>query len=224
MTEALKVGEKLPSEAELDKIYNVSRTPVKQALNQLENDGYIYRLQGKGSFVANRRPAEIWTRMTGFRSNYLDKWEKISSKTIEISQRKGCFTHLFNIDDNEKITYLKRVRYFDDKPILYLEHYVNPFIPNDIFENNHSFISLGQLLKEKLNIEMVRAEEEIEPINATTTIANILHIPEGTPLLKVTRISYDQKNLPIDVNPYIVNTKEWKYKINFRQEDVHEDF
>lgn len=213
------MGEQLPSETELDRIYNASRTPVRQALKQLENDGYIYRLQGKGSFVANRRPAEMWTRMTGFRSNYIDKWEEISSRTIGIDQTHGCYSHLFNIDKNQKVVHLKRVRYFGDTPILYLEHYINPIIPDEIFSENLSFISLNELIEDKLGIEIVRAEEEIEPITVKPDIAEILSVRLDKPLLKVTRISYDKNNLPIDVNPYIVNTNEWKYKVDFERDD-----
>lgn len=47
----LKIGDKLPTEAEISKKYNVSRITSKRALTELENANLIYRVQGKGSFV-----------------------------------------------------------------------------------------------------------------------------------------------------------------------------
>lgn len=53
----LKIGEQLPTEAEISKEYNVSRITSKRALTELENANLIYRIQGKGSFVNSVLPA-----------------------------------------------------------------------------------------------------------------------------------------------------------------------
>ncbi|WP_331836741.1 GntR family transcriptional regulator [Erysipelothrix piscisicarius] len=52
MNGTLSVHSQLPTELELSTTYGVSRITSKRALNELEQDGLIYRVQGKGSFVA----------------------------------------------------------------------------------------------------------------------------------------------------------------------------
>jgi len=47
-----RVGDPLPSEGELCRMFDVSRIVVRQALEVLEDDGEVVRLQGKGTFVA----------------------------------------------------------------------------------------------------------------------------------------------------------------------------
>ena len=43
----------IPSEAELSAKYSVSRNTVRQAMKELENEGYLYRARGKGTFIRN---------------------------------------------------------------------------------------------------------------------------------------------------------------------------
>jgi GntR family transcriptional regulator len=53
LSNALKEHERLPSEAEMCKAYNVSRGTLRQALAELIREGLVYRVRGKGSFVAD---------------------------------------------------------------------------------------------------------------------------------------------------------------------------
>lgn len=48
------VDEKIPTEAELARIFNTSRTTVVKALDKLNAEGFIYRIQGSGSFIKNK--------------------------------------------------------------------------------------------------------------------------------------------------------------------------
>lgn len=48
----LAEGDRIPSELELARKYNVSRNPTRQALRDLEIEGYLVRMPGRGSFVA----------------------------------------------------------------------------------------------------------------------------------------------------------------------------
>ena len=50
-----KANDKMPTERELSIRYNVSRVTVRDTLNRLAQAGYIYRIQGKGTFVSVRK-------------------------------------------------------------------------------------------------------------------------------------------------------------------------
>ncbi|MFM1654797.1 GntR family transcriptional regulator [Brevibacillus sp. B_LB10_24] len=213
------VGSLLPSEMELEKMFKVSRTPVRQALKQLENDGYIYRVQGKGSFVANRKPKESWTLMSGFRNQYMTEWEKISARTIE--QKKvvnPLFSSRLGVGEHEELIYLSRIRYLNGKPIIYMEHYIRPIVPLEVFEENDTFSSVQQLLKEKANIDYTEVEDEIEAVIADPYIAGALQLPSTSALLKGTRISYMENKTPIEVNVFYINTDTWKYFAYYKYE------
>lgn len=50
----IKPDERIMSENEIIKQYEVSRQPVIQAMKELEKEGWIYRIQGKGTFCSPR--------------------------------------------------------------------------------------------------------------------------------------------------------------------------
>ncbi|RYL92762.1 GntR family transcriptional regulator [Sporolactobacillus sp. THM7-4] len=213
-----KSGDALPSESELEKLFETSRTPVRQALKQLETDGLIYRLQGKGSYVANQKPRGQWTTMTGFSDIYQTEWERIHARLIEARRIESpYYARLLNIRDDVEINHLKRVRFLNGKPVIYLEHYLIPKLPLEIFKKDPSFMSVDQLLKDEANIEFFSIKEEIEAIPANKQIAKCLKITPGEPVIKSTRVSSDDMGVAIDVTVNFFSSKNWKYKIEFHK-------
>ena len=65
-TGLLKAGDKLPSEAQLQKEYGMSRVTVRNAMEELAAEGYIIKVQGKGSFVANSDMLRLPIGVTSF--------------------------------------------------------------------------------------------------------------------------------------------------------------
>ena len=60
-----KANDKMPTERELSIRYNVSRVTVRDTLNRLAQAGYIYRIQGKGTFVSVRKIEKKLTILSG---------------------------------------------------------------------------------------------------------------------------------------------------------------
>lgn len=211
------IGSMLPSEAELERLFSVSRTPVRQALKQLENDRYIYRQQGRGSFVSNYKPKEKWINMTGFKREYNDDWERITAKTLEVRTiQSPAYAKALKLSEDVELIFLKRLRYLDTKPIFYMEHIVSPIVPIELFMEDSSFSSIQQILSEKANIELMVAEDTIEAVNAEEHIAKLLEIPHFTAVLKGNRISFSTENEPINLDVFYTNTNKWKYFSSYR--------
>ena len=61
MNQTYQEGDQLPTELELADMYQVSRITSKRALVELENDGFIYRLRGKGSFVSTQEEKPVFS-------------------------------------------------------------------------------------------------------------------------------------------------------------------
>ncbi|MDO5518112.1 MAG: GntR family transcriptional regulator, partial [Clostridium sp.] len=108
LIEANKVsaGDQLPSENEIASIFNVSRHTVRQALNYLVQEGWIYKERGKGSFYSNKRNNQTKKNVaviTTYISDYI--FPRIISGIEEELSRKGYNLLLFSSNndiENEK--------------------------------------------------------------------------------------------------------------------------
>jgi len=90
-TEELKEGEGLPPERDLAKIFEVSRETIRQALKKLEEENYIYRIHGNGTFVSNKI---IQQDLTNFYSFYEE-----TVKTGKIPSSKVLGYDIINADE-----------------------------------------------------------------------------------------------------------------------------
>lgn len=94
------------------------------------------------------------------------------------------FAKLLKLEEDTEIIYLKRIRYLNNQPMFFLEHYIRPVISSEVYQENTAISSVQQLLKEQSNIDIVEVEDEIEAVIATPYIAGALQIPDTTAVLK----------------------------------------
>ena len=80
-----KVGDKLPTEREMCEMFHVSRITVRQALAELQNDGWVQRTQGRGTFVQNREKKKE------------KKFESLLNSNYSFSTAVGLFNNVVNV-------------------------------------------------------------------------------------------------------------------------------
>ena len=200
--EKLKGGDALPTELEFCENCNVSRPTIRQALSELVTEGYLYRLKGKGTFVAQPKiEARFLNKLQSFSQEMIQKELTPSTRVMSfrIIEGNGQINKKLNLDPHEKLLYLERLRYTNGEPIIYLETYIpyrlfSEFLTRDL-ENN----SLYTLMEELNNLRVDRVQREIEAVNATTNVAKLLEISKGKAVCLVTTVAYANKEESIPV-------------------------
>ena len=99
-----KANDKMPTERELSIRYNVSRVTVRDTLNRLAQAGYIYRIQGKGTFVSVRKIEKKLTKLYTLRKRFEEKGVVHEVKTLQfevISPSDDIREKLEIIESNE---------------------------------------------------------------------------------------------------------------------------
>ncbi|WP_308892236.1 GntR family transcriptional regulator [Candidatus Desulfosporosinus nitrosoreducens] len=128
--------DRLPSENEIAGKYKVPRITARKAYERLEELGYIYKKQGKGSYVKDRsRHIElVLSGDVSFSRKMLEKGYNFQSNTIfckEIGYNKKIYTCLEN-KEGDRVFKIGRLRYIDQQPIALHISYVAKSVFADI--------------------------------------------------------------------------------------------
>lgn len=131
-----KAHAKLPSENEMADQYRVPRITARKAYERLEELGYIYKKQGKGSYVKDRsKQVElVLSGNVSFSQKMLENGYNYHSKTIfcrEINYYKKIYDYL-ETDEGDRIFKVGRLRYIDQQPIALHISYVAKSVFRDI--------------------------------------------------------------------------------------------
>jgi DNA-binding GntR family transcriptional regulator len=192
-----KPGESLPSETELGEAYNLARFTVRQALDELVKEGYIYKHKGKGSIVAERsRKALGLFSVKGF-SEVVGEEGKVNTIFLKEPYKvKWGADFFYPLNANEKKSgaiCVERLRSVGEFPVM-LEFTYVPFshigqLSQGDFVNN----SLFETLHANFNIDIRKAEQELIATGATKEIAKVFNIKPGSPVLHVYRKYHTNK-------------------------------
>lgn len=217
-----KPGDFLPTEQQMEKIYGTSRAPIRQALGKLEVKGFISRKAGVGTIVCEKKIEGPWTSMFGFADHLMKYGNNTNCITLDVKEIPATqkVAKYLRIQEGEQIIHTKRIRYFNNKPIFYLKHY----LPNGTvkaIKDHGNFETMRTILTDTLHLDLSHVSEELSTIKATSKIAKQLMIEENEPVMKIKRISYTAEYLPIEFLEYYVNTEEWKFRVSFSKEKTN---
>ena len=200
-TGALASDEKLPSENELSKKFDVSRVTVRRALQTLENEQLIYRCQGLGSFVTDQRTHQSFSILNDFTEELEGSGLEASSKLIsfeqvDISDQKNLLSYL-DIENKKIAVQIERVRLGDGEPIAYDITWMPIFYGQLIEGYDLEETTIFTILEEEFDIPIEKGCYRIEASMADEKLAKHLNIDPQTPLLLMNRISYTIGEKPV---------------------------
>ena len=186
-----KPNERMPSEAELCRRYNLSRITVRDTLGALEREGYIYRKQGKGTFVAVRPIEQKLTKLYTLREGIAAKGMVPLNKILSfksISPDKKVQTALA-LSDSDKVYELIRCCYASDIPYALETSYIPVSLYPDMTEDMIAENGLYKTMQ-SFNIIPERATETLTATRMTSEEALLLDSSVGDLAICDERITY----------------------------------
>lgn len=205
----------VPSESELQEEFGVSRITVRRSLQDLEVDGYIKKVQGKGAYVLPHIPYSDLSAVKSFSEEAHSEGENPSSIIIEFSTVKGTPHVLENLSANEgdDIYYLKRLRLKNNRIIGLNETYISKARVGEIMDGDlDEFTSIYDLYETR-GIEIGSGLEVIKAELAGESIAQQLYMADSDPVFKRERVTYDSDGEPIEFSINTYKASEYKYVI-----------
>lgn len=190
----------LPTEIELSNMFSISRPTVRQAINELVNEGYLSRLKGKGTFVTKPKINQEFVHIIeNFNEGMLRKGIKPKTNVLELKliAADDELSQALDIEPADKVIELSRLRYANDEPIVLVSTYIPYALCPEIMEINLKEQSIYKTF-EKNNLFIKRVRRFFEAQKATETDAQLLEIPEGDPILYFETKAYLQSGTVIE--------------------------
>ena len=191
-------GALIPNEEELCATFGVSRITVRRAVADLERYGLLEKRQGRGTFVRSDVPSPRPAATLGF----LESLDKTARETevqvlrVEVAQAPRNVALQLQLDDGEPAVHASRLRKSGQTVLMVTEAWVPQHLGKKITEAALKKQALYQILMSQ-GVKFRRVVQEISAASADPYFAPLLGVEVGAPLLKLTRLLYDQKRHPV---------------------------
>lgn len=210
-----KPGEVIPSEFELAARFSVSQGTVRKAIDELAAENLLIRRQGKGTFVATHNEAKVRFRFLRLTPDN-GQPSVTSSQLIECRRVKapGDVARLLDLSAADSAVNVRRLLSFDDEPTILDDIW----LPGAVFKGltteslNRYRGPLYAFFESEYGVSMVRAEEKIKAVAATSAQADLLKVEPDTPLLQVERVSFTYGDRPMELRRGLYRTNRFHYR------------
>lgn len=195
-----KPGDLLPAESELLEQYQVSRATVRQALDILVSKGQITRQRGRGSFVNEPTIEQTLTRIISFTEDMRQRGMVPGTHILDkgLIPASEDIAERLNMAPGEELAHLRRLRLADGAPMSIEDSFLIHELCPGVLEGDYTRQPLRDTLQQRYGLRLVHARQSIRAIPAPDDIALLLEIKAGAPLLFIKRVTYDDRQRPVE--------------------------
>ena len=213
----LPPGSALPSERDLADRYGVARMTVRGELDRLTADGLAYRIQGRGTFVAEPRVAQAMA-LTSFTEDMRARGLKPSSRLLAREEHPagGRMARRLELRPSAPLVRVDRLRLADGEPLA-VEQVT---LPLERFPESGTAdlgaTSLFELLEEHWDARPAEADQRVLAVAVQEPEADLLGVPPGHPGLRFESLARDADGRPLYFAVSLFRAD--RYEIELRQE------
>ena len=209
----------IPSEREMMENYQVSRITVRKAIDELVKEGYLYKVQGKGTYVKSDENSQDLFAITSCTEDVLRLGLQPSKRlmTAEYIPADSKRAKTLHITTDDRVFRMGRILYAQGEPL----NYTVTYLPEKIFSgiDQYDFVneSLYHVIPRQYGIRITKARRTIEAVLAKDEIAEYLDIEEGMPIILfgcTTSGIVNGMEVPIEYFKCYYRTDKFKFSIN----------
>lgn len=188
--EAIKSGEYkngslIPTEKEFSEMYQISRTTVRQAVTELVQEGWLYRVKSKGTFVSTPKINQDFIQRLETYQEQMDRSGMTPGTEVlalEVVAAPGSAAKALQLEEGEKVIYLHRRRFANGEPILTAETYLPYELCKFVLQHNFEKESLYEILRQQKETEVLCVRRRVEAVEATARDVQYLDMKLGKPV------------------------------------------
>ncbi len=219
----LQPGDRLPTEAAIERRYGVSRATIRQALAELASEGVIRRVQGVGTFVAAPKIRHV-PLLTSFSELVASQGFVPSHRILESSvvRAPSEVAAELGLPADASCRLLRRLNLVDDEVVGTSE----TWIPHDLVGAHDELFerdrldggSLYELLQgPPVSLALDHATEVISPGAADAPEAELLGCAAGTPVLAIRRLTFTPEGRAVELTHLLFVGERYEYRVELRR-------
>jgi len=194
-------GDIVPGEPELCRMFDVSRSVVRQALKELSYEGLVVRQKGKGTFVAEPKINEsLVQKLTGFYQDMIDRGLDPVTQVLnqEVIPASSKIASRLSVQLGDPIVQIDRLRLIQGEPIVLVTTYIPQAVCPNLVKVDLSRGSLYAYLEGECNLTLARGRRTIEAVPANDREASLLGVKKGAPLILLESVTFLADGTPIE--------------------------
>lgn len=205
----------MPSESELGKRFGVSRITVRQALNDLQKEGLIFKIHGKGTFVTKPKAFQNVSTLQGLA-------ESMAQSGYEVINRLSGFRYLpaagtvaqrLRLAEGVAVAEIKRIRLINREPISLEITYLPESIGRQVEKADLATRDIFLILENDVGIVLDHADLAMDAALAETELTRSLKVADGSPIMRIERLTYAADGTPIDFEYLYYRGDAFQYRL-----------
>lgn len=201
VTFELRPGDRIPSESQLCSFYNLSRITVRQAITSLCDEGLLHRQQGRGTYVLSPRLVlpladQNHFLLSGFDASAPENISVFSKETVPAADWFGV---PLGLSDDEPVYKIRKVLRSEGDAVAFRTSFVPCHLTPNLLDMDLE-PPLALVLERNYHLTAAEADEVIEFIIADEFRGGMLGVPEGHPLILVSRLVFLESREPLELS------------------------
>jgi GntR family transcriptional regulator len=216
----LKPGAELPSEAQLCDEFGVSRMTARHAIDRLAQEGLVFRMRGRGTFVSepptHRRANSLLSFSNEMRRQGRTPSSRLLGRALRAATREEAAR--LQLKDAEKVLWFRRIRLADGHPIAVESTRLHRRTAAAVLAADLQTVSLHAVLV-RAGFPPTRGRATISAEPASADDARWLEMRKGDPMLVERRVIVDQEGLPLEFTESRYPADRYALDVDFVVED-----
>lgn len=213
--EELQPHDSIPSEHELCDIHQISRMTVRRAIMTLVNEGVLYRKQGKGTFVAEKKPKYQLSGLKGLTEAMEEIGYKVETKTLSF-QHDTCsksIASILGLQKDRQAIQIKRLRIVDDIPYAIETVWLHPEKCDGLTKAKLENKSLYDVLRREYKLIPNHAKQTVEPVRLNEFEKNTFHLDTDALGLIFKRTTFSENDEVIEYTKAVYRIDKHKFEM-----------
>lgn len=182
-----RAGDQVPSESTLVRELKVSRMTVNRALRELTHEGLLLRVQGTGTFVAEKRPMFNLVELRNIADEIRDRGQRHAShvELLKSEKANADIARDLGLSPGAQVYHSILVHSADGVPLQVEDRFVNPATAPGYLDADFSAITPNEFLMQAAPATEV--EHIVEAAMPDAHIRRLLKMAEDEPCLRLKR-------------------------------------